>query len=449
MTTTLVVQHRGQARLEAEKDSLQRQSEQMGRLCSSLRASLPQAAGDALSRLTETVRIDCGKDCGPLTHCGSGFLYGFSSDGSKPAESATAPLNIRLHRTRMEHTLAQAPRMKAAGIEQQVVLSDAWGYEGEYPGDHGDWAKWEQFLRRQMDLLRQADVRAQLDIWNEPDHGRFWKRSDEQFLETWTRAFRVLRQTDPSAVIVGPSWSNVRPGDRRFDDFLLHCLTNAVVPDYITWHFPKDAVAEAQACRQLCARAGIHVRGIMINEYCASNEQTAANTAWHLAQLERARVDAACHAIWADLDRHENLDGVLGEGGGPRGQWWVYRRYAEMDGRLLGSTPGTNVEVVAAASLAARRLDILLGRRGGAGLRVVVRLENLEALPFLAGGQPVQITVEQVPENGGAVVTQLPVLLRGTAGRPRGDVEFLLPWLEADDAYTVRVSPGPANLAAK
>jgi hypothetical protein len=298
-------------------------------------------------------------------------------------------------------------------------------------------------------LLRQAGVRAQLDLWNEPDHGRFWKRGAEQFLETWTRGFRVLRQADPSAVIVGPSWSNVRPGDGRFDQFLLECLTNGVVPDYITWHFPRDAVAEARACRELCARAGIHARGLMINEYCASNEQTAANTAWHLAQLERARVDAACHAIWADLDRHENLDGVLDTGGSPRGQWWVYRRYAEMDGRLLGSTPGTNLEAVAAANLAARQLDILLGRRGGASLRVLVRVENLDALPFLAGGRPVQITVEQVPENGGAVVTNLPVLLRGTASRPRGDLEFLLPWLEADDAYVVRIGPGPAGLAAR
>ena len=120
-----------------------------------------------------------------------------------------------------------------------------------------------------------------------------------------------------------------------------------------------------------------------------------------------------------------------------------------MDGRLLGSTPGTNLEAVAAANLAARQLDILLGRRGGASLRVLVRVENLDALPFLAGGRPVQITVEQVPENGGAVVTNLPVLLRGTASRPRGDLEFLLPWLEADDAYVVRIGPGPAGLAAR
>jgi hypothetical protein len=293
-----------------------------------------------------------------------------------------------------------------------------------------------------LDLVRQAGARVQFDIWNEPDHQRFWRRGQEQFLETWTRAYRILRAGDKPAVIVGPSWSDVHPGDPRFDGFLLHCQTNDVLPDYITWHFPKDAVAEARACREFCARAGIHTQGIMINEYCAQNEQTAANTAWHLAQLEKARVDGACHAIWGDERRHDDLDGVLGEGSAPRGQWWVYRRYAEMEGRLLGSMRGTNVEAVAAADQATRKLRILLGRRGGAALRAVVRLEHLDALPFLGGDQPIRFRVEQIPENEGGAVSNLPVLLDATAGRPRGQVEFLLPWLDPGDAYYVQVSPG-------
>ncbi|HUJ75847.1 MAG TPA: hypothetical protein VL359_13375, partial [bacterium] len=390
-----LIQHQAQVELRAQNVSLQQQSEQMARLCAAFRATWSETVAEASSRLSETVTIDCASDLGPFTHCGSGFLYGFSSDGSRPSDGLAAPLKVRLHRARIEDTLAQAGRMQTLGVQQQIVVSDAWGYNGAYPGDHGNWGKWEKFIRQQLDLVRKAGVRPQLDLWNEPDHGAFWKRTPEQFIETWVRACRIVRAVEPSAVIVGPSWSNVHPGQRRFDEFLLYCRAHGALPDYITWHFPKDTPGEVRACREFCAREGIQVKGILINEYCNAHEQTAANTAWHLAQLERARVDGACHAVWDDT-RHYDLDGIL-LGNAPRGQWWVYRRYAEMEGRLLGATPSANVEAAAAADSRARTLNVLLGRRGGTGLRVVVRLDHLDALPFLAGEGSVRIMGEQIP----------------------------------------------------
>jgi hypothetical protein len=439
ITTAFLLQHQAQARLQLDNESLRQRSEQMARLCASFRQICSHSVGEASNRLSETVSIDCGRDRGGLRHCGSGFLYGFSPNGSEPPDSAVAPLNIRLHRAGLEDTLAQAGRMKALGIQQQVVLSEVWGYEKTHPGDHGDWTTWEKCIRRQMDLVRQAGSQVQYDIWNEPDHGHFWGRTPEQFHETWTRACRTLRAADPAAIIVGPSWSNVHPGEPRFENFLLRCKTNDVLPDYITWHFPKDTVGEVRACREFCERAGIHVKGILINEYAPANEQTAAATAWHLAQLEAAQVDGACRAIWDD-SQHNNLDGILA-GGVPRGPWWVYRRYAEMGGQLLDSTPSANVDALAAADPTARKLDILLGRRGWAGLSVMVRVDHLEAVPFLGRAQGVWIRVEQI-ENQGGTVTNLAVLLDGTMGSPTGRAEFLIPWLNPGDAYAVQITPG-------
>ncbi|HXP63178.1 MAG TPA: hypothetical protein VN829_21935 [Dongiaceae bacterium] len=447
ITAAFLLQRQETAKLRVGNETLQQQSKQMAALCANFRQIWSQAIGEASSHRTETVAIDCAEDRGEVSHCGSGFLYGFSADGLEPPDSAVAPLNIRLHRTRIEHTLAQAQRLKALGIQQQVVLSDAWGYGDAHPGDYGNWNKWEKFIRRQLDLVRQAGVQVQFDIWNEPDHGRFWNRTAEQFLETWTRAYRTLRAADPSAIIVGPSWSAVRPGEPRFDNFLLHCKAHHVLPDYITWHFPKDTVAEARACREFCAREGIRVRGIMINEYCGAYEQTPANTAWLLAQLERARVDGACHAIW-DERTHNNLDGILAADG-PRGRWWVYRRYAEMEGRLRVSTPSANVEALAAADSAARKFRILLGRQGGAGLRLILRLDRLGALPFPGCEQLVQVKVEQIPDSEAGTVTNLPVLFNGTVAAPGGHAEILIPWLNPGDAFAVVISPVDRSLAER
>jgi hypothetical protein len=440
MTTCLLLQHRALEELRAENKELQGHSEQLTRLCADIRAAWPQASASGVSNLEEAVAVDCAHDCGPVSHCASGFLFGFSDDGLEPPNSAVVPLNIRLHRTRLSLAKAQARRMKSLGFQVQVVVSDDWGYGQVHPGDNGDWAPWEKFVSHQVEAARKAGLQVQFDIWNEPDYGLFWQRSPEQFLETWTRAYQAIRAADPSAVIVGPSWSNVHPGQPRFDDFLLCCKTNGVIPDYVSWHFPNDTVAEVRYCREFCARWGIAIRGIVLNEYCLKQEQCAATTAWHLARLERARVDGACHAIWGD-ERNHNLDGIL-VGGAPRGQWWVYRRYAQLSGQLLASTPGASVDLAAAADPKAKKLWVLLGRRGNIGLHVKVRLDHLEALPFLAKREKVQVQVEQILDNDGAAVTNLPMVLEETATVIDGRASFLIPWLGPRDAYAVQISPG-------
>jgi hypothetical protein len=156
--------------------------------------------------------------------------------------------------------------------------------------------------------------------------------------------------------------------------------------------------------------------------------------------LERARVDGACHAVWGD-ERNHNLDGIL-VGGAPRGQWWVYRRYAQLSGRLLASTPGASADLTAAADLKAQKLRMLLGRRGNIGLHVEIRLDHLDALPFLAKRENVQVQVEQIPDNDGAAVTNLPIVLKETATVVDGRANFLIPWLGPRDAYAVQISPG-------
>jgi hypothetical protein len=440
MTAWLLLQHRTLAGLRSDNKGLRRQSEQLARLCADIRAVRPQASALGPTNLAEAVAVDCAVDCGPVSHCGSGFLFGFSDDGLDPPDSAVVSLKIRLHRTKLSLAKAQADRMRRLGFELQVVLSDDWGYGQAHPGDNGDWAPWEEYVRHQVAIAREAGLHVQFDIWNEPDYRLFWQRTPEQFLDTWTRAYHAIRAAEPSAVIVGPSWSNVHPGQPRFDDFLLHCKTNGVVPDYITWHFPNDTVAEVRYCREFCARWAIPIKGIIVNEYCLKQDQCAAATAWHLAQLERARVEGACHAIWGD-ERNHNLDGIL-VGGAPRGQWWVYQRYARISGRLLGSTPSPSADLAAVADPKAKKLRMLLGRRGDVGLHLEVRLDHLDALPFLAKQEKVQVQVEQIPDNDGAAVTNLPIVSAQTATVVGGRANFVIPWLALRDAYAVQISPG-------
>jgi hypothetical protein len=390
----------------------------------------------------ETVTVDLGTDGGEILHRASGFLHGFSDDGQLPPDNMIMPLKTRLHRTRPGTTWVQAERMKKLGIEQQVVVSDGWGYGKEHPGDGGQWAKWEEFVVHMVKDAQKRALKPQWDIWNEPDHGFFWKRSAEQFNETWRRAYLKIRQADPQAIIVGPSWSSVHPGQPRFAAFIRFCKDNKVVPDYVCWHFPKDVVKEAEECRKFLKAEQFEVKGLMVNEYCLAQEQYAGKTAWLIAQVERARIDLSCHAIWGDEGKG-NLDGILYDArkAQPKGQWWAYQCYGALSGRLIATTPSAKIDLVASHDEGGKSAQVLLGNAGKFSGEVTVRVQGLDKAAHLREGDQVHVIVERIPEeNGGAVVSVQKVFDARITVR-NNTIDVTIPWTSDRDAFALHLGP--------
>ncbi len=392
--------------------------------------------------VAETVTVDLGADGGKILHRASGFLHGFSNDGQLPPDSMIVPLKARLHRTRPGTTWAQAQRMKKLGIEQQVVVSDGWGYGREHPGDDGQWPKWEEFVVRMVREAQQRGLKPQWDIWNEPDHGFFWNRSAEQFNETWRRACLKIRETDPQAVIVGPSWSGVHPGQPRFTAFIRFCKDNKVVPDYVCWHFPKDVVKEADECRKLLKAEQIQVKGLMVNEYCLAHEQYAGKTAWLITQVERAKIDLGCHAIWGDEGKG-NLDGILFDARKaiPKGQWWAYQRYGALSGRLVSTTPSAKIDLVASCDDRGKIVQVLLGNKGGLQGDVTVRFQGLDKAAYVREGHRIHVVVERIPEDKGGAVANLQTALDTRMPVRDNALDVMIPWTSDRDAFVVRLGP--------
>jgi hypothetical protein len=391
---------------------------------------------------TETVTVDLGTDGGEILHRASGFLHGFSDDGQLPPDNMIVPLKARLHRTRPGTTWAQAERMKKLGIEQQVVVSDGWGYGKEHPGDNGQWAKWEEFVVRMVHDAQKQGLKPQWDIWNEPDHGFFWKRSGEQFNETWRRAYLRIREADPQAVIVGPSWSGVHPGQPRFTAFIRFCKDNKVVPDYVCWHFPKDVVKEAEECRKLLKAEQLEVKGLMVNEYCLAHEQYAGKTAWLIAQVERAKIDLSCHAIWGDEGKG-NLDGILFDArkGVPKGQWWAYQRYGALAGRLVATVPSAKIDLVASLDERGKTAQVLLGNVGKFSGDMTVRFQRVDKAAYLREGDQAHIIVERIPEENGGAVASVQKVLDVRITVRNNTIDVTIPWTSDRDAFWVRLGP--------
>jgi len=409
------------------------------------------------------VTVDLSSEMGPPKYRASGFLNAFSMDGKHPSDDMVVPLRIQLVRTGNLHTWGQADRMKALGIKQQLIIT-GWGsgVDKEHPGDNGNWKRWEDLVADWVRKTKARGIRVQWDLWNEPDYEYFWRRSQEQFDEAWKRAYRVIRRLDPEAPIVGPSWSGVtKVGSERFVNFLKFCKRNQVVPDYFTWHFPKDIVKETQYCRKLFRELGLNVKGLMVTEYGRKEEMYSGRIAWLITQIERARLDASCRANWGD----GHLGGVFVDArkGLRKGQWWVYQRYADITGMLVTTEPGRYIDLVAGKDKKRRVVQVLLGNKGSAAVTsdgtfrhspgsgpdgsgaavgdVAVRFTGLEKTPWLIAGGRVHVVVERIPENEGKAVTG-PVVVTESDVRVRGDsITIGIAWTDERDAFVVRLTP--------
>ena len=395
-----------------------------------LSAAVPAMAQEAVS-------VDFAADAGAPTYRASGFLHGFSVDGSLPESGMVSPLKARLHRSGLRGSWAVARRVESQGMVQQVVLADVWGYGGKHPGDDGEWREWEERVYKTVLSAKQAGLSIQWDIWNEPDHPQFWQRSPEQFYETWRRAWLQIRQADSQAVIVGPSWSDVHPGMERFAEFLSYAKRNGVPPDYVSWHFPPDAVKEAGDCRALLKSEGISA-GLQINEYVLKDEQYPAKTAWHIARIERSGVDASCHAVWADEDTG-TLDGLLTAAGATNGTWWVYRRYADITGHLLATTPSGNIELAAGTDSGRKTALVLLGSSNNFTGTVKLSLSHLDRASYLINDGKLPAIIEAIAD----VKLERPtVIFKGDLQFNGQSLEIPVPWEDSRSAYVLRLGIG-------
>lgn len=87
------------------------------------------------------------------------------------------------------------------GGEFIYLLPAVWGADGgqtedfEYPGDNGDWTRWDAFVKQTLADVKSSDMMEGLviDIWNEPDLSFFWNRPKEQWLAMWSRTYHNIR----------------------------------------------------------------------------------------------------------------------------------------------------------------------------------------------------------------------------------------------------------------
>ncbi|MFF0163760.1 RICIN domain-containing protein [Streptomyces sp. NPDC005263] len=432
------------------------------------------ASGEALS-------VNLASTRGPSTGVGEGFLYGFTQDGSQPADQFIKPLGINAFRgggwfsggwikdnyqygtaTRadIDSIVAQAKRLTQPPYhaQYQVLVSDIYGANGgqpsntRYPCDNGDCSNWIAFIDSTVGALQATGLTFAYDIWNEPDISVFWTRgvNSAQYFQMWDTAYREIRRLAPSAQIVGPSLAFTpqgNPGEWR--TWLAHVKAAGTVPDMITNHDEGDVddpVTVSQSLNSALTTAGIAPLPLSANEYQPADRQTAGVTAWYLARFAQSGYTNAMRGNWVCCVT-PNLTGVLTQSGGtwqPTGNWWALRDYADMTGTLVDTSGQVGSTAISASEDATnKRAVAIIGDANGNSGTASVTFNGLSSVPWLTNAGSVHVTVHRIPDQAplGAPLTVYDQNLSASGG----SITVPLRFQAAHDAFAVYLTPASSG----
>jgi Carbohydrate binding module (family 6)/F5/8 type C domain len=423
---------------------------------------------------SQTVTVNFASTTGTASGVGSGFLYGLSQDGSGPDDGLLASLAPTSGRgggarlsgggwigdgytdgpgftTRIDSALDQAKRLNQLPTHAtyDLLVSDLYGADTTqpsntvYPCANGNCSNWISFIDDVVADVQAAGVNVNYDIWNEPDNGSFWAPgyAGTQYFAMWNAAVNEIRRLVPSASIVGPSVSNFN--NNYITEFLTGAKAAGTVPTYLNWHFSGTPGADAATVNGDLAADGITGVKLSTNEYLNTSGENAGFEAWYLAQLATSGISYADHAIWADCCNVGSLDQTLVQNSSgsyvPTGQWWVYKDYADVTGRLASVSDGSSTDAVAAEDSSRQIATALLGDDAGNTGTVTLNLNGLSAIPWAFSGAGANVVVQRIPDQSplaAPIVVGSQTLAPGTAS-----LSLPINWAAANDAYFVTITP--------
>ncbi|MCL2648844.1 MAG: hypothetical protein FWD61_17910 [Phycisphaerales bacterium] len=365
--------------------------------------------------------------------------------------------------------------------------------------DNYDWEYYIDFCTRLAEFVCDNNMcdKFDYDLWNEPDLGKWtiyhsvdtimWRRTKQQYFEMWKIGVRTIRKVHetkgkPAARIAGPSYGyNDENGIR---EFIQMAIASNTVPDVITMHaLDGDPVELVKLFKRTLKEFGVDpsTKEMYVQEYAKPESMNPGNIAWYLARCERAGARGSL-AVWGQMhtDVHPDwamwvgqsgeLNGILRIGPKlndagrplyrPTGLWWVYKKYADITGKLYATTasPAAATDILAGADEQKREARMLLGRHYGLprdpnkATQVGIHITGLDRYPYLLTGNSVRVTIQKIPFNNdqanakpehrnnlsGIVLEQnIETSTRQYISIRHGGIDITINWDNNQDAYVI------------
>jgi hypothetical protein len=134
----------------------------------------------------------------------------------------------------------------------------------------------------------------------------------------------------------------------------------------------------------------------------------------------------------------------------PKGQWRVYKSYADITGTLLEVRASENIDGVAGINESEETARILLGNNfyrkgsqaGSAAIgNIEISLAGLDKAQYLYPKGRIKVEVFEIPETNSALpdgpVKKLELNIPVTGGA----ANFTIPWATWEEAYEVIITP--------
>ena len=350
------------------------------------------------------LNVSLGDSIKPVTHVATGSLYGLTETLPSNIEKDVAPLkpNVFLSPARSGSGRQQgiggaflvAPRVESIGAKIQIRLADVlpgWPYKFQNM-DH-----WKNEVKSVIqDKLASNNKNFDgYEIWNEPNDT--WKVSGIDFnTGLWKQTYDLIRQMDPTAKIIGPSYSWFNSS--LMDAFVSYCSKNNCMPDVVSWHqWGSDGfVGAVESYRNMEKKYGVTPRPLSINEYSSkehSEEGCPGVSVPFIAKFERYGVESAMISWWF-VPLPGRLGSLLTSNNERGGGWWLYKWYGDMSGYMAKVTPPNDksdgVDGFAALDKKKGFASIVLGGNTLGDVNV-----NISGIPA-AFGNKVNVDVEYV-----------------------------------------------------
>lgn len=408
--------------------------------------SLPEKKPEVIAN--EVVSIDLSKDDGPLMHRAAGFVRGIAIQ--EPTDNLLLPLRPTFFRQPAVDApakygaLAVRDRASAMNAKMHAVLSGGVGFDGAFPGDKGNWTRWEAGIERLARQAGAAQPRIVWEIWDEPNNSFAWKGSREQYYALWFRTVRKIRTIDPQAIVAGPSIDRWDQG--WIEGFLKVTKDYGVMPDIVCWHerdMRPDIAGHIGGLENSEWQDGLGTRPkIAFHAVSDKLKFHPAVAVFFFAAVERSKVEAAARKGWGE--HGTQLANLLTDDFKPRSTWWAYKAYADLTGRRAGLNKSGTVDGIAAWDAQRKTAQIILGRaRSSLGTTqpaTPARLGQVELRFNHVSSGRVHIVAEHLPSSEGKTLEKPVETINADFPVANHEVRVVLPGFDDGAAYIVSLT---------
>lgn len=428
---------------------------------------------------TPTLTVDAGDRGDDVSNYATGFLYGLAEPGV-PSDAIINSLDISSVSQKVvggfQHPTGDVDRLSGQleNCDYRVVyLQDAfdtWYYcydeimamreKGTY-----DWKAFleERYLPIVEEKVKTLSQKEYSDdivycIFNECDNAVWFGNyvngrceyddvGKANFYEAWKITYDLVKSINTDAKIGGPGFCDYVT--EKMEGFMSFTLENDCVPEIIIYHelgfwcsveWPKHY----EDYRRIERENGLAELPIIVTEYGAMEEcGNPAAMVRYIVSMEKTNTYGNM-AFWRLAN---NLNDTCADDNSPNSNWWLYRKYAEMQGETLSvSTSALDSDALFDhdwwyhyTGLAALRPD---GKEinvicNGSDNKKAVKIKNIDETNI---GKIVDVTVECVYFSGLSGIVSEPYTVRKYKTKVLGDsLNINIPGTDTDTVYFVSV----------